>query len=704
MDMKLETEIPPPQLFLNRELSLLEFNRRVLAQAEDAAMPLLERLRFLCIVSSNLDEFFEVRVASLLAQQRQHGGTEAASSAGLDGASEECRQLIARQYALLNDEILPRLSENGIHLLRRSDRNAAQKAWVKQYFDKEVRPLLTPVGLDPAHPFPRVINKSLNFIVELAGKDAFGRGTGIAIMKAPRVLPRVIRLPDELSDKPGACYCLLSSIIQAHMAELFTGREVVSWSQFRVTRNSDLWVDEEEVKNLRQALQSELHSRNYGFAVRLEVGRGCPRHLADFLLDQFAIDRSRLFSVDGPVNMGRLLEIVNSNARPELKFAPFVPGFPAKLANEPDIFAALGRQDILLHHPYQSFEPVIDFIRCAANDPNVVAIRQTIYRAGADSELIEALIAAAQRGKEVTAIVELMARFDEEANINWAERLEEAGAQVVYGVVGLKTHAKMALVLRREAQGLRRYAHLGTGNYNPTTARHYTDFGLLTADETITADVNEVFIHLTSLTRPTQLSSLWLAPFSLQKEVVKAIRQEAALARDGKRARIIAKMNSLTDDSVIRALYDASDDGVRIDLIVRGACALRPGVPGLSENIRVRSIVGRFLEHSRVFYFRNNLQHDVWLSSADWMNRNLFRRVEIAVPVRSPALKKRVLREGLQVYLKDNVDAWELDGDGRYRRRKPRGSQPPYSAQQQLMQSMGSENEHGTDPVAPRRS
>jgi polyphosphate kinase len=549
-----------------------------------------------------------------------------------------------------------------------------------------------------------VINKSLNFIIELAGKDAFGRGTGIAIMKAPRVLPRVIRLPDELSDKPGICYCLLTSVIQAHMADLFTGREVVSWSQFRVTRNSDLWVDEEEVKNLRQALQSELHARNYGFAVRLEVRRGCPRHLADFLLDQFSIDRSRLFSVDGPVNMGRLLEIVNSNARPELKFPPFVPGFPAQLANQRDIFAVLGREDLLLHHPFQSFEPVIEFVRCAAADPSVVAIKQTIYRAGANSELMEALIAAARRGKEVTAIVELMARFDEEANINWAERLEEAGAQVVYGAVGLKTHAKMALVLRREPQGLRRYAHLGTGNYNPTTARHYTDFGLLTANETITADVNEIFIHLTSLTRPTQLTGIWLAPFSLQKQVVKAIRQEAAIARGGKRARIIAKMNSLTDESVIRALYDASNDGVRIDLIVRGACALRPGVPGLSKNIRVRSIVGRFLEHSRIYYFRNNLQHDVWLSSADWMNRNLYRRVEIAFPVYSPALKQRVLREGLQVYLKDNVDAWELDGDGRYRRRKPRGSQKPHSAQQQLMEMLGSDNEHGTDPVAPRRS
>ncbi len=715
MDVKLKTDevlaSPQDTPFLNRELSLLEFNRRVLENAEDPRLPLLERLRFLTIVSSNLDEFFEVRVASLLAQHQDQGGPEP-GHADLDGAAEECRQIIARQYALLNNEILPQLSANGIHLLRRSDRNAAQKAWVKQYFDKEVRPLLTPVGLDPAHPFPRVINKSLNFIVELAGKDAFGRGTGIAIMKAPRVLPRVIRLPDELSDKPGASYCLLSSVIQAHMADLFTGREVVSYSQFRVTRNSDLWVDEEEVKNLRQALQSELHSRNYGFAVRLEVARGCPKHLADFLLDQFSIDRSRLFTVDGPVNMGRLLEIVNSNARPELKFAPYVPGFPAKLAQHPDILAVLGKQEILLHHPFQSFQPVIDFVRCAAADPNVVAIKQTIYRAGSNSELMEALIGAAQRGKEVTVIVELMARFDEEANINWAERLEEAGAQVVYGVVGLKTHAKMALVLRREPNGLRRYAHLGTGNYNTTTAKFYTDFGLLTADEEVTADVNEVFIHLTSLTRPTQLSAVWLAPFSLQKEIVKAIRQEAALAREGKPARIIAKMNSLTDDSVIRALYDASNDGVRIDLIVRGACALRPGVPGLSENIKVRSIVGRFLEHTRIYYFRNALKHDVWLSSADWMNRNLFRRVEIAFPIRSPALKKRVIREGLQVYLKDNVNAWELGSEGRYRRRKPRGSQKPFSAQQALMDLLGAgaethanhkENELGIDPVASRR-
>ncbi len=700
--------------YLNRELSLLEFNRRVLAQAEDPSVPLLERLRFLCIVASNLDEFFEVRVASLLAQyqlDRASGALPDGLTASLERASAECRHLIARQYSLFNTEIQPQLSEHGIHLLHRSERNAAQRAWVKQYFDREVRPLLTPIGLDPAHPFPRVINKSLNFIVELAGKDAFGRGSGIAIMKAPRVLPRVIRLPDELSDKKGASYCMLSSVIQAHMADLFTGREVVSYSQFRVTRNSDLWVDEEEVKNLRQALQSELHGRQYGFAVRLEVGRSCPEHLSNFLLNQFQIDRSRLFKVDGPVNLGRLLEIVNANDQAELKFPPFVPGYAGKLSG-PDLFATLRKHDALLHHPFESFQPVINFIACAAADPNVVAIKQTIYRAGSNSELVEALIEAARRGKEVTVIVELMARFDEEANINWAEKLEQAGAQVVYGVVGLKTHAKMALVLRREPSGLRRYAHLGTGNYNPTTAKFYTDMGLLTADPDLTSDVNEVFIHLTSMTRPKQLSSIWLAPFSLQKEVVRAIRQEAEIARQGRPGRIIAKMNSLTDESVIKALYDASNAGVKIDLIIRGACALRPGVDGLSENIKVRSIVGRFLEHTRIFYFRNDLKHDVVLSSADWMNRNLFRRVEVAFPIRSTALKRRVMREGLQPYLKDNVNAWELAPDGRYRRRKARGKQQQYSAQQVLMDLLGAahlnndtddkENDNGTDPVAPR--
>jgi len=679
-------------IYLDRELSQLAFNRRVLAQAEDGSVPLLERLRYLCIVSSNLDEFFEVRIASLLAQNRMEGSISEppALAAALDSTNLECHAIVERQYQLLNQEILPQLSAHGIHLLHHSQRTDAQRAWLKDYFDREVRPLLTPIGLDPAHPFPQVVNKSLNFIVELSGKDAFGRGTAIAILKAPRVLPRIIRLPDSLSTG-GVSYCLLSSVIHAHIADLFTGREVIAYSQFRVTRNSDLWVDEEEVKNLRQALQSELQSRQFGFAVRLEVARNCPPHLAEFLLNQFAIDKSRLYPVDGPVNMVRLLEIINDVKQPSLHFPPFTPGLPAKLVDL-DLFTVLKNEDVLLHHPYQSFQPVVEFIRSAAADPNVLAIKQTIYRTGMNSDLMDALINAAVHGKEVTVIVELMARFDEEANINWAERLERVGAQVVYGVVGLKTHAKLALVLRREAGELRYYAHLGTGNYHPTTTKFYTDFGLLTAHPGLTAEVNEVFIHLTSLTKPKKLNYLWLAPFALHKEIIRAIRNEAAIARSGRPARIIAKMNALLDESVIRALYAASADGVKIDLIVRGACALRPGVRGLSENIRVRSIVGRFLEHSRIYYFRNDLAHDVYLASADWMNRNLFRRIEVAFPVLDPALKKRVIAEGLNPYLKDNQNAWELEADGTYHKRRPRGKQMPFCAQQYLAATLGAQS------------
>lgn len=676
--------------FLNRELSQLAFNRRVLAQAEDRSLPLLERLRFLCIVSSNLDEFFEVRLASLLAQNRMGGSTPITPLLAntLERTSAECHAIIERQYEMLNHDILPALAANGIHLLRHEDRDEEQRAWVKQYFDQSVRPILTPIALDPAHPFPQVVNKSLNFIVELSGKDAFGRGTGIAILKAPRVLPRLVRLPEKLSNG-GISFCLLSSIIHAHIKDLFTGREVVSYSQFRVTRNSDLWVDEEDVKNLRQALQSELHSRQFGFAVRLEVASNCPPHLAEFLLEQFSIDKSRLYAVAGPVNLVRLIELANSITEPKLHFPAFSPGMPTALVVD-DVFASIKRQDILLHHPFQSFEPVIDFIRAASQDPNVVAIKQTIYRTGMNSDLMESLITAALRGKEVTVIVELMARFDEEANINWAERLERVGAQVVYGVVGLKTHAKLALVLRREGGELKRYAHLGTGNYHPTTTKFYTDFGLLTAHAELTAEVNEVFIHLTSLTKPKALQHLWLAPFTLQKEIIKAIATEAAIARQGRPARIIAKMNALVDESVIRALYAASADGVKIDLIIRGACALRPGIPGLSENIRVRSIVGRFLEHTRIYYFRNNLSHRVYLASADWMNRNLFRRVEVAFPVLDRTLKRRVIDEGLLPYLKDNVNAWELRSDGAYVRRKSGGKKKPFSAQQHLATNLGS--------------
>ncbi|WP_426322968.1 polyphosphate kinase 1 [Pseudoduganella sp. R-43] len=676
--------------FLDRELSQLAFNRRVMAQAEDATIPVLERLRYLCIVSSNLDEFFEVRVASLLAAASVDGdlGDHPALAATLERVSHECHELVKRQYEIFNTAVLPEMKAQGIHIVRHSQRNEAQRAWVKDYFDREVRPLLTPIGLDPAHPFPQVVNKSLNFIVALSGKDAFGRGTAIAIVKAPRVLPRVIRLPDHLSKEGGVSFCLLSSVIHAHISEMFAGRDVMAYSQFRVTRDSDLWVDEDEVKNLRQALKGELQGRAYGRSVRIEVAKNCPPELSQFLLDQFSLDQSRLYRVDGPVNMVRLNEIVEQARRPELRFPPFIAGVQAKTVNN-DIFATIRKHDILLHHPYQSFQTVIDFIRSAAFDPAVVAIKQTVYRTGMNSDLMEALIAAARSGKEVTVVVELMARFDEEANINWADKLEQAGAQVVYGVVGLKTHAKIALVIRRDEGGLGYYAHLGTGNYHPTTTKFYTDFGILTCGPQLGRDVNEVFMHLTSLTKPQRMNHIWLAPFSLQDQIIKAIRNEAKIAKSGRPGRIIAKINALTDEPVIRALYAASKDGVKIDLIVRGACTLMPGVPGLSENIRVRSIIGRFLEHSRIYYFRNDLAHDVMLASADWMNRNLLRRIEVAFPVLDRGLKRRVIAEGLTPYLKDNSNAWELDSHGQYHRRKARGKQKAFSAQQHLMELLG---------------
>jgi polyphosphate kinase len=665
-------------MFLDRELSQLTFNRRVLAQAEDPSIPLLERLRYLCIVSNNLDEFFEVRVASLLAS----GDTadNPALAATLERISAECHELVRRQYQILNKDVLPHLAAEGIHLLRHADRNEAQRAWVKDYFEREVRPLLTPIALDPSHPFPQVINKSLNFIVSLTGKDAFGRGTAVTIVKAPRVLPRVIELPKGLSRGEGVCVCLLSSVIHAHIEDLFPGREIIAFSQFRVTRDSDLWVDEDEVKNLRQALKGELQGRQFGRSVRLEVAESCPPELSDFLLNQFELDKSRLYAVDGPVNMVRLNELLTIVNRPALRFPPFIPGAAARTAQH-ELFEELQNHDVLLHHPYQSFQMVVDFIQMAARDPQVVAIKQTIYRTGMHSELMEALLVAARSGKEVTVVLELMARFDEEANINWADKLEKAGAQVVYGVVGLKTHAKLAMVIRREETGLCFYAHLGTGNYHLTTTKFYTDFGLLTARQDIAREVNDVFLHLTSLAKPQRFNHLWLAPFTLQNEVIRAIRNEARIAKAGRPGRIIAKMNALVDESVIRALYSAAQDGVKIDLIVRGACTLRPGVPGLSENIRVRSIIGRFLEHSRIYYFRNNGDHEVLLGSADLMERNLDRRVEVIFPVEDPALAGQIRKVILPAFLRDTVNARELRPDGSYRRLVPADGAAPFDVQ-----------------------
>ncbi len=683
----------PAQNFLNRELGLLEFNRRVLAQAEDASVPLLERLKYLCIVSSNLDEFFEIRVAGLK-EQAKLGGL-AAGPDGLEATQilkrlfAPTHQLIARQYELFNDELVPALAQQGIKFLRRTHWNEAQKTWIKEFFLREVMPVLTPIGLDPAHPFPRVLNKSLNFAVELQGKDAFGRNSAKAIVQAPRVLPRAILMPPELSGCPYG-FVFLSSILHAHVGELFSGMEVLGCYQFRVTRNSDLFVDEEEVKNLRISLQGELPQRHFGDAVRLEVADNCPAAMSDFLLQQFELKAEDLFKVKGPVNLVRLMRIPDQVARDDLKFPPFVPGMPALLQKKgADMFKVLRKNDVLLHHPYQSFKPVIDFIQQAAADPNVVAIKQTVYRTGVDSELMEALIAAARGGKEVTVVVELLARFDEEANINWAGRLESVGAHVVYGVVGHKTHAKMLMVVRREDNKLRRYVHLGTGNYHPRTARLYTDFGMFTSNEEVCADVNEVFMQLTGLGKASKLKHLWQSPFTLHPNVLEAIRREIKFAKDGKRAHIIAKMNSLLEPEIITALYEASQAGVKIDLIVRGVCALRPGVAGLSENITVISIIGRFLEHTRIFYFRNDLAHDLYLSSADWMDRNFFRRIEVCFPILDEKLKKRVLDEGLKSYLKDNTQAWEMDSNGFWHRKAPSARGTATCAQTSLLQELG---------------
>jgi len=680
--------------FLNRELGILEFQRRVLAQAEDESVPLLERLRFLCIVSSNLDEFFEIRVAGLKEQIKM-----GLPGSGPDGmtpretflqVSKVAHEIVERQYRLLNDSILPALERERIRFLRRSEFTDAQRAWVRDYFFREMLPVLTPIGLDPAHPFPRVFNKSLNFAVELEGRDAFGRDARAAIVQAPRILPRVIRVPTELAPEGEIDFVFLTSILHSHVDELFAGMKALGCYQFRVTRNSDLFVEEEDIKDLRLALQGELPQRHFGDAVRLEVADDCPDATTDFLLHQFGLEVEDLYRVNGPVNLVRLMPVPDSVSREDLLYRPFRPGFPAELARRPaDLFAVIRRRDILMHHPFQSFAPVVNFVEQAAADPRVVAIKQTVYRTGTDSVLMEALIKAARNGKEVTAVVELKARFDEEANINWAARLEEVGAHVVYGVVGHKTHAKMLMVIRREEGRLRRYVHLGTGNYHARTARLYTDFSLLTADEQMCADTNEVFTQLTSLGRSGKLQHFWQSPFTLHANVLAAIQNEARLAREGKPGRIIAKMNALLEPETIEALYAASGAGVKVDLIVRGVCALRPGVPELSENIRVRSIVGRFLEHHRVFYFRNDERHDVYLSSADWMDRNFFRRIELCFPVLDKALKQRVIKEGLNTYLSDNVLAWEMNPDGGYVRCQP-GRKSPQDAQQLLLDLLAS--------------
>ena len=684
-------ETTPAVTFINRELSLLHFQRRVLAQAADPAMPLLERLRFVCIVSSNLDEFFEVRVAGIKERIRL-GIVEADPKDGLtpqqllDEISGEVHKMIEEQYRLLNEEILPALEQEGISVLRRDRWNEAQRAWIADYFENEVSPVLTPIGLDPAHPFPRVLNKSLNFAVELDGRDAFGRDTDAAIVQAPRALPRVILLPREISGIDFG-FVFLSSVLHAHVGKLFPGMSVLGCYQFRVTRNSDLFVDEEEVTDLRSALKGELQQRHYGDSVRLEVADNCSDTMAGFLQRQFNLSAVDLYRTPGIVNLVRLMALPDRVNRPDLLFAPYKPGLPAALASEKkNLFDAIRKQDILLHHPFESFAPVVELLRAAADDPCVLAIKMTVYRTGSESILMEHLMRAAQKGKEVTVVLELMARFDEEANIGWAARLEEVGVHVVYGVFGYKTHAKLLMLVRRDRDRLRRYVHLGTGNYHPRTTSFYTDFGLLTCNPEIGEDVAELFKQITGVGQATALTHLWQAPFVLHANVVAHIRAEAEAARAGRKARVMAKMNALLEPETIEALYEASQAGVDIDLIVRGPCALRPDVPGLSDNIRLRSIVGRFLEHHRIFFFHADGEEKMYLSSADWMDRNFFRRIEVAFPVLDPRLKRRVMKEGFRVYLADNCMAWEMQPDGHYRRKTPRGE--ARSAQQTLMSAL----------------
>jgi polyphosphate kinase len=688
-DVMESPELKAPELYINRELSLLAFNRRVLEQAKDENTPLLERLKFLCISSSNLDEFFEIRVAGLMqkaAMASVQAGPDNMSPTELLGQiSIQAHELVDEQYRVLSDILLPALEQQGIRFVKRQEWNKAQAEWVKHFYEHELLPILSPIGLDPAHPFPRILNKSLNFIVSLKGKDAFGRTSGMAIVQAPRALPRLIRLPVDCGGGPND-FVFLSSIIHAHVDDLFPGMKVQGCYQFRVTRNSDLFVDEEEVDDLLRAVEGELPSRRYGDEVRLEVADNCPAEVSDFLLSEFELGPNDLYTVNGPVNLNRLINLPDKVDRSDLVFPSFTPGLPSRLSLSADIFQAIAKGDILLHHPFESFVPVIDFLKQSAADPKVLAIKQTLYRTGPDSAVVDALVSAARAGKEVTVVVELRARFDEEANIALANRLQEAGAHVVYGVVGYKTHAKMILVVRREEGKLRHYVHLGTGNYHARTARLYTDYGLLTCNTDLGEDVHKLFLQLTSLGRSSKLAKILQSPFTLHTGLIERIERETVNARKGKPARIIAKMNAVVEQNVIRALYAASQAGVQIDLVLRGICCLRPGVPGVSENIRVRSIIGRFLEHTRVFYFHNGGKEEIFASSADWMDRNLHRRVETCFPVEEKKLRERMIRE-LNYYLEDNLQAWELQSDGSYVRTTP-GKAEPMSAQARLLQEL----------------
>ena len=662
-------DLKAPANYINREISALAFNRRVLAQAQNKSIPLLERLKFICIVSSNMDEFFEIRVSGL--QQRLEAGLmtcgpELSSPQQiLNDVKHMSHELIATQYDVLNQNLLPELELAGIRFIRRDRWTKAQRIWLHDFFHREIEPALSPIALDSARPFPRILNKSLNFIVGLDGIHAFGRRCTRAIVQAPRLLPRLIKLPSEVSGQSSSDYVFLSSIIHAFVEELFQGMKIDGCYQFRVTRNSELYVDDEEVGNLMAALEGELASRRYGAAVRLEIANNCPQTLTSYLLAQFDLNKNDLFLVDGPVNLNRLMSVYDAPGMKQLKFPEFEPGLPPENISSDGIFRAMRRQDILLNHPYESFSPVLELMRAASQDPKVISIKLTLYRTGPDSPIVEHLLVAAKANKEVTVLIELRARFDEAANIALANRLQDAGAHVVYGIVGFKTHCKMAVIVRREGDQLLRYAHLSTGNYHDQTARVYTDYGLFTTDRALSEDVHNVFMQLTSMMEMPPLKKLFQAPFTLHQQLLRKINREATAATNGKPARIIAKLNALVEPEIIRALYAASAAGVQIDLIIRGICCLRPGMPGISENIRVRSIIGRFLEHSRVYYFLNQGAEEVYCSSADWMDRNMFRRVEVCFPIESPVLKQRLI-DDIHINLRDNALAWILDQNGEY--------------------------------------
>jgi polyphosphate kinase len=680
------------QALLDRDLSILAFNERVLDWAHRPEVPVLERLRYLCIVSSNLDEFFEVRAEPHVMGSLQGLKSGEYTRKSLAAIAERTAAMVARQYALYNEDLLPTLQRKGYRILSHGERNAAQRQWVRSYFQREVQPLLVPVGLDPAHPFPQVANKSLNFIVQLSGKDAFGRSNEIAIVKVPRVLPRLIPLPERVCDGTTA-YVMLSSVIRAHLAELFPGREVGQFSQFRVTRNSELSVDEDEIANLRMALRQGLQHRHYGQAVRLEVSANCGPRLAEFLRKEFQLPEEAVYRVNGPVNLVRLMQLIDLVNAPELLFPPYAASFPSQVPQHGSVFARLKTGDVMIHQPFESFDGVLAFLREAVTDPHVLAIKQTIYRAGSDPTMMDLLREAVRRGKEVTAVVELKARFDEEANINWAEQLESIGVQVVYGIVGLKTHAKMLLVTRREGRVLRRYGHLSTGNYNRRTAALYTDISYLTANAEVTSDMDQLFGHLASQSRLPKMKRLLVAPFQLHADMQARIAAVGEAAARGAKGRIVIKMNALTDIPLIEALLEAGQKGARIDLIVRGACMLPARVAGLSENIRVRSVIGRFLEHSRVFYFCADQDESLYLSSADWMSRNMTRRIELAWPVTDPLLRQRIIDECLLAYLHDGLDAWDLAPDGQYHRVGL--TAPGHGAQNALMQRYSAANRQG---------